>query len=83
MSVFGTISTKIPGPVTLYQVDDQPTTLFNPLVPKEVQYRQRFFYSGQLNPGQHTIVLTNMQDDDEVNLDYFEVEPAPQTIGGN
>ena len=80
MSVFGTISTNIPGPVTSYQVDDQPPTVFNPPVPVGVQHRQRFFHSGYLDPGQHVLVLTNMEDGDEVWVDYFEVEPAPQTI---
>jgi len=80
VSVFGTISTNIPGPVTSYQVDDQPPILFNPPVPLGVQHRQRFFHSGYLDPGQHVLVLTNIEDGDEVWVDYFEVEPAPQTI---
>ena len=80
MSVFGTISTNTPGPVTSYQVDDQPPTVFNPPVPAGVQHRQRFFHSGYLDPGQHVLVLTNIEDGDEVWVDYFEVEPEPQTI---
>ena len=80
MSVFGTISTNIPGPVTSYPVDDQLPTVFNPPVPVGAQHRQRFFHSGYLDPGQHVLVLTNIEDGDEVWVDYFEVEPAPQTI---
>ncbi|KAF8799096.1 hypothetical protein BYT27DRAFT_7202077 [Phlegmacium glaucopus] len=66
-----------PGPNTTVAfttvVDSGSSALTNVPTPTAQQYRQLFFQSPHLSAGNHSFVLTNVDDDDWLWLDYFAI----------
>ncbi|KAF8153254.1 hypothetical protein B0H34DRAFT_800478 [Crassisporium funariophilum] len=79
ISVWGTIGIKGPAAESMYSIDQGvPATFTGTQIPKTTQYQQQFFQSEQLSLTNHTLIITNLIDDDELYLDYILVGlPGP------
>lgn len=82
IGVYGTISplsVATSGTRSQYVIDGGPAVSYTTSPTKDTQYGFRLFQSSSLNPGDHTLEVTNESDGGWLWLDYFIVTTANTT----
>jgi hypothetical protein len=62
-----------------YSVDGGPAAIYNATEQAQFQFQQNFFQSGSLVPGSHTLVVTHLNNNARLFIDYFLIIPPDST----
>ncbi|TFK24590.1 hypothetical protein FA15DRAFT_412091 [Coprinopsis marcescibilis] len=77
IAVFGHLpDSEFTNPVSWYSIDNGPTKVYSPDL-RTHRPQEQFFYSGDLDPGNHTLFITNEKGAAYFWIDYFSVSGHP------
>ncbi|KAF9267237.1 hypothetical protein L218DRAFT_1074525 [Marasmius fiardii PR-910] len=84
VQVLGTIrnGTTTQTPIATFTLDNVPQTPFKAPKSNETEYTRSFYNSGFLPPGEHTLLVTLIDPDNKLWLDYFEYFSADIAASG-